>query len=72
MISSNINILTTLCKELIFKKAVVGGGDRILNMANLINTAINTFTNASIDSLVNGTIDTGRYLRNLRFYKLIF
>jgi len=42
-----------------FKKVVVGRGDRILNMANLINTAINTFTNASIDSLVNGTIDTG-------------
>ena len=29
-------------------------------MANLLNNAINTFTNASIDSLVNGTIDTGK------------
>ena len=28
-------------------------------MSNLLSTGLNLFTNASVDSLVNGTIDTG-------------
>ena len=36
-------------------------------MANLLNTGLNLFTNSSVDSLVNGTIDTGL---NLTFSSL--
>ena len=36
-------------------------------MTNLLSTGLNLFTNASVDSLVNGTIDTGL---NLTFRSL--
>lgn len=36
-------------------------------MTNLLSTGLNLFTNASVDSLVNGTIDTGL---NLTFSSL--
>ena len=36
-------------------------------MTNILSTGLNLFTNASVDSLVNGTIDTGL---NLTFSSL--